>query len=734
MNIFYDIINIMPLSLLMTMFCSKYTGMPQDSIIGYAVNICVCLLIIILRNISKKNRFRLIGVITAFAAGLLLAAGETFRQLLITDYGWLGWNTCISAAAAAAGILTENNVWTRRCAAAGLFILSIVGIVCKWDIDKTAFTLILFLLCIYITAEIQSKWKKKGYPDIKEHVTRISPVLLALCITVHLIPAPDTPYDWQFVKDIYINASVYINKLINFISHPYEEYADIGFSDTSGFYDNIRSTDREVLVVTSSNSRISNLRLIGCVSGEFNGEGWIFDTENKSTDRMMDTLETLCAVNKYDEENRFDYFKKTDIHYENQLPNTKFMFAPAKLKLETSMKNNPPYNDRNNSIITKHRMNTGDEYFLSHYTLNSDDPKFIDMLNTAQPATESDWLNTVNNSSIDKSTYSFNSYQEYHSSIYDKYAVSEGVSEEVGKILDEIRGNSQNRYELMKNLEAYLCKMEYSRADGTLPSSVNDSKSYLDYFLLTSQKGYCIHYATAFVLMARELGVPCRYVQGYYAQSAPSYKLTINQNQAHAWPEVYFDNVGWIAFEPTPGYSNGSSWITSDRQNTDFSYYDEEYTDDEVSDTEIPDDDDENEQKTRHFDARIFIIPALCAAGFLIILYLCSRVYSKIKYRRMDNDEKFRYLTQENLRFLKLIGYSIETGETLTEYTERLRSIKEYDFKEYVAFIFHYENMLYSDIHINEQLISDAEKAYYFLRNIIYKGKLRYRIKLLLHR
>lgn len=733
MNIFYDIINIIPLSLLMTMFFSRYTGMPQDSIIGYSVNCGVCLLIIILRHISRKNRFRLIGVTAVFAAGLLLAAGETFRQLLITDYGWLGWNTCISVAAAAAGILTENNVWARRCAAAGLFILSIVGIVCKWDIGKTAFTLILFLLCIYITAEIQSKWKKKGYPDIKEHVARISPVLLALCITVHLIPAPDTPYDWQFVKDIYTNASVYINKLINFISHPYEEYADIGFSDTSGFYDNIRSKDREVLVVTSSNSRIGNLRLIGCVSGEFNGEGWIFDTENESTDRMMDTLETLCAVNKYDEENRFDYFKKTDIRYENQLPNTKFMFAPAKLKLETSMKNNPTYNDRNNSIITKRRMNTGDEYFLSHYTLNSDDPKFIDMLNTAQPVTESDWLNTVNNSSIDKSIYSFNSYQEYHSRIYDKYAVSEGVSEEVGKILEEIRGNSQNRYELMKNLEAHLCKMEYSRSDGALPSSVNDSSSYLDYFLLASQKGYCIHYATAFVLMARELGVPCRYVQGYYAKSDPSYKIVVNESQAHAWPEVYFDNAGWISFEPTPGYSNGGSWITSDRQNASFSYEEEEYYEDDISDTESDVSDDEDEKSGR-FDARIFIIPVLSVIGFLLLLYLYSRIYSKIKYSRMDDDEKFRYLTRENLRYLKHIGYKIRTGETLAEYSQRLCGITEYDFKNYVAFISHYEKILYSDDCINPQHIEDVETTYNFLRNIIFKGKLRYRIKMLLYR
>ncbi len=732
MKILYDIINIMPLSLLMVMFFSRYTGMPQDNIIGYAVNLFVCLLIIVLRHISRKNRIRLLGVTAAFAVGLFIAAGEPFRQLVITEYSWLGWNVCITVASVVIGILTENIPWARRCAALSLLVICIVAIINSWETDKAAFTLMLFLLCIYMTAEIQSKWEKKGYPDIKGHVTRISPIILALCVTVFLIPAPDTPYDWQFVKDIYNKASVYFGKLVEFVSHPDEEYANISFSDSHKFYDNIQYVDQEVLVVTSNNTRITNLRLVGCISGEYDRDHWVFDTEKETTDRMMDTLETLCAVHKYDAENWHSYIDKTDMRYENQLPNTKFIFAPAKMKLETFIKDNPPYTDRGNSIIARHRMNSGDEYSLSHYALNSDSPEFIHMLNTAQPVTEAEWTNMLNDAAIDKNGYSFSDYQNYHNKIYDRYAVSYGVSEDVGKILDEIKNDSQSRYELMKNLEAYLREMEYSTVDGALPDSVCDSRGYLDYFLLTSQKGYCIHYATAFVLMARELGVPCRYVQGYYVQSKSSYKVTVNQNHAHAWPEVYFDNVGWIAFEPTPSYSTESSWVTSGG-NASFSYYDEEYIDDtEVEETDITVD--EKKPKSRQIDARIFIIPVLCAVVFLVLLYMYSRIHWKIKFRSMNNDEKFRYLTQENFRFLKHIGYKIQIGETLTEYTKRLCAVQEYDIREYVAFISHYEKMLYSHIVICEQEIADAETAYAFLRNIINKGKLRYRVRLLFNR
>ncbi len=732
MKILYDIINIIPLSILMTMFFSRYTGMPEDSIIGYSASLIICLLIIILRHLDKKNRIRVIGVTAAFVVGLLIAAGSPFRQLIITEYRWLGWNFCISAVAVVTGILTEN-IWIRRTAAISLLAFCVLAIVCRMDVSKLAFVLILFLLCIYTTDEIQRRWKKKGYPDIKGHVTLTAPVLLALCITVYFIPAPDTPYDWQFAKDIYNRAVVYISKIYNYFSHPREEYVYMGFSDSSGFYDNLRQNDREVLVVKSDHTRIRNLRLVGCISGEYDGTEWTFDTKTESPDRMMDTLETLCAVRKYDGERASDYIRKTDLRYENLLPNTKFIFTPSKLRAEAMINDNPPYTERNNSLITDRRMNSGDGYSFSHYVLNTDKPEFVNMLNTAKPVSETEWKNVVEDATVDENKYSFSDYQEYRNSIYDKYGTPTGVSEEVGQILDEISSNSQNRYELMKNLEAYLKGMEYSTADGTLPSSVCDGRSYLDYFLLTSQKGYCIHYATAFVLMAREMGVPCRYVQGYYAPTESAYIVIVKQSQAHAWPEVYFDNVGWVAFEPTPGYSTESSWITTNGQDNSFSYYDEDAYTDYEEDADDNTTDDKEKDKSDHFDARLIIVPVLSVAGFLVLLYIYNRIHTKLKYKRMENDEKFRHLTRENLNLLRHVGYRMKTGETLAEYKEKLCDSKEYDMTGYVDFISYYEELIYSDICINDQHIADAEKTYTFLRGIN-KGRLRHRIKSLLSR
>ena len=74
-----------------------------------------------------------------------------------------------------------------------------------------------------------------------------------------------------------------------------------------------------------------------------------------------------------------------------------------------------------------------------------------------------------------------------------------------------------------------------------------------DYFLFDLQRGYCDYYATAFVVLARAAGLPARFATGFAAGnwSAPERQWVITEAEAHSWPEVYFPEVGWVAFEPT---------------------------------------------------------------------------------------------------------------------------------------------------------------------------------------
>lgn len=90
--------------------------------------------------------------------------------------------------------------------------------------------------------------------------------------------------------------------------------------------------------------------------------------------------------------------------------------------------------------------------------------------------------------------------------------------------------------------------------------TMNGNDDFLQYTLERSGCGYSVHYATAAVLMLRYLGVPARYVEGYFlsADEAARYMegetITLTEEHAHAWAEYYVRGVGFVPFEVTPGY------------------------------------------------------------------------------------------------------------------------------------------------------------------------------------
>lgn len=71
---------------------------------------------------------------------------------------------------------------------------------------------------------------------------------------------------------------------------------------------------------------------------------------------------------------------------------------------------------------------------------------------------------------------------------------------------------------------------------------------------LARRSGYCEQFAATFVAMARGLGVPSRVAVGFTPgiMQAPGL-YSVQGRHAHAWPEVWFDGLGWVPFEPTPG-------------------------------------------------------------------------------------------------------------------------------------------------------------------------------------
>jgi transglutaminase-like putative cysteine protease len=88
----------------------------------------------------------------------------------------------------------------------------------------------------------------------------------------------------------------------------------------------------------------------------------------------------------------------------------------------------------------------------------------------------------------------------------------------------------------------------------TLHAKWQESGPWLLQFLTTKRRGDCEQFAPAFAVLARLLGIPSRVATGFTAgtQVGP-HQWQVTSADAHAWPELYFPQAGWLRFEPTPG-------------------------------------------------------------------------------------------------------------------------------------------------------------------------------------
>ncbi|MFJ7333772.1 DUF3488 and DUF4129 domain-containing transglutaminase family protein [Streptomyces sp. NPDC101116] len=82
---------------------------------------------------------------------------------------------------------------------------------------------------------------------------------------------------------------------------------------------------------------------------------------------------------------------------------------------------------------------------------------------------------------------------------------------------------------------------------------------------LKDKQGFCVHFSFSMAAMARSLGIPARVAVGF-APGSPQAdgSVSVGLRDAHAWPELYFEGVGWTRFEPTPNRGSIPSYTQPD--------------------------------------------------------------------------------------------------------------------------------------------------------------------------
>jgi transglutaminase-like putative cysteine protease len=138
------------------------------------------------------------------------------------------------------------------------------------------------------------------------------------------------------------------------------------------------------------------------------------------------------------------------------------------------------------------------------------------------------------------------------------------VPEIVRTTADSVTSNSRTAFEKAMALQRFLRSADFTYSlESPIQGGYDGNGLSVLADFLTQKSGYCIHFASAMAVMARVEGIPSRIAVGYApgrltgatvfvpGQGAlPEFE--VDARDAHAWPELYFQGLGWVPFEPTP--------------------------------------------------------------------------------------------------------------------------------------------------------------------------------------
>lgn len=159
--------------------------------------------------------------------------------------------------------------------------------------------------------------------------------------------------------------------------------------------------------------------------------------------------------------------------------------------------------------------------------------------------------------------------KKYRDFVYDTYTMLPEGLDRLRRDFsrEQVGPASENLHNAITYVKDYLNQFtRYTLSPGRLPKN----KDFVEYFLYENKIGYCTHFASAGALMLRAMGYPTRYVEGYAInrsdlmdsaslyigeteRDSSSVDITVKDNNAHAWVEVYYDGFGWIPVEFTTG-------------------------------------------------------------------------------------------------------------------------------------------------------------------------------------
>jgi protein-glutamine gamma-glutamyltransferase len=149
---------------------------------------------------------------------------------------------------------------------------------------------------------------------------------------------------------------------------------------------------------------------------------------------------------------------------------------------------------------------------------------------------------------------------DYPPDLKDDLFVNPREAEALTKVIGELGVTGQSTQQAMRALNTFFQSKFTYRMWQDEPSTDSASETPLSRFLLETRSGHCEYFATATVLLLRQLGIPARYAVGYAIHEPSGQGYVVRERDAHAWCLVWDKERGlWRDFDTTP-----ASWVEAE--------------------------------------------------------------------------------------------------------------------------------------------------------------------------
>lgn len=536
-----------------------------------------------------------------FWAMLALWAAALGLCLLLSDWGLLteaalatfsraetadGYGELVLLLLCAAAVLPLSallrSYWMRAALSLGWTALWITAALLEWPLPRLVPAALIPLLLLTLTETIR-RTRREEEPD-KPFKRALLLSLLPMALLLSLLPAPEEPYGYPLlhavadrVEQLWHDAETSLR-----YRHRGDEEFGMSFngvSDEAEVGKGNREDGAGVLYAYPGQEPDGAVYLFGNAWNRFDGRGWSSTLKPEDAELLnwsLDTTEHVYALwrllGERSEAAEFsDYFRTNNVYLSSRNLDMRTMFTVMNTTHIQTDEERFPYADAPTGSLFDY-VQREDVWYRVYY-LESNVRTRGELIASAEGTVYDTeeigprwrWVAEDLPGSLQLELRDNLKPEEVFAKrealIRNVYLDCTGVSDRAAALAEEITAGCGRDSEKLAAIAAYLqANYTYTLQPAPVPAGGN----FLDWLLFESREGYCAWYATAAVLLARSVGVPARYVQGYRGELAADMFTALLPGDAHAWCEGYITGYGWLTVEATPGFSSdGAGWLTA---------------------------------------------------------------------------------------------------------------------------------------------------------------------------